>query len=70
MDPESRLLDLLRRDWWVLAVVVCVVWAIECELEGYSALETIATPLLVCTWLSLIFLLDLWVLRRADRANG
>jgi hypothetical protein len=70
MDPELRLLDLLRRDWWALAIVVCVVWAIECRLEGNSAFETIAAPLLVCTWLGLIFLLDRWVLSRTNRGTG
>jgi hypothetical protein len=58
MDPELRLLDLLRRHWWAIAVVVYVAWAIEGRLEGNSAFETIAAPLLVCTWLGLIFLLD------------
>jgi uncharacterized membrane protein YhaH (DUF805 family) len=70
MDPELRLLDLLRRDWWALVIVVCVVWAIESRLEGNSAFETIAAPLLVCTWLGVIFLIDRWVLRRIDRQNG
>jgi hypothetical protein len=70
MDPELRLLDLLRRDWWILVIAVSVVWAIECRLEGNSAFETIAAPLLVCTWLGVIFLIDRWVLRRIDRQNG
>jgi hypothetical protein len=70
MDRESRLLDLLRRDWWALAIVVCVVWAIEGRLEGNSAFETIAAPLLVCAWLGLIFLLDRWVQWRVDRGRG
>jgi hypothetical protein len=54
MDSESRLLDLLRRDWWVIVIVACIVWAIECRLEGNSVFETIAAPLLVCTWLGAI----------------
>jgi hypothetical protein len=70
MDSESRLLDLLRRDWWVIVIVVCVVWAIECHLEGNSVFETIAAPLLVCLWLGTIFLLDRWVLWATDRQNG
>jgi hypothetical protein len=71
MDRELRLLDLVPRgNWWVLVIVLCVIWAIECHLEGNSALETIAAPLLVCVWLGLIFLLDRQVLRRTDRAHG
>jgi hypothetical protein len=70
MDPELRLLDLVRRDWWVLVIVLCIIWAIECHLEGNSVIETISAPLLVVAWGGLIFLLDRWVLRRADRRNG
>jgi hypothetical protein len=70
MDRELRLLDLVRKDWWVLDIVLCVIWAVECHLEGNSVLETIEAPLLVCVWLGLIFLLDRWVVRRTDRANG
>jgi hypothetical protein len=70
MDPELRLLDLVRRDWWVLVIVLCIIWAIECHLEGNSVIETISAPLLVVAWGALIFLLDRWVLRRADRRNG
>jgi hypothetical protein len=62
MDPELRLLDLLRRDWWVLVIVLCVIWAIESHLEGNSVFETIAMPLLLVVWGALIFLLDRWVL--------
>ena len=47
MDRELRLLDLVRRDWWILVIVLCVIWAIECHLEGNSVLETIEAPLLV-----------------------
>jgi hypothetical protein len=46
-----------------LAVVLGVVWAIECRLAGNSAFETIAAPLLAATWLGVIFLLDRWALR-------
>jgi Taurine catabolism dioxygenase TauD, TfdA family len=38
------------------------VWAVECQLEGNSAIEAVVAPLLVCTWLGAIFLLDRWVL--------
>jgi hypothetical protein len=64
MDQELRLLDLIRKDWWVLVVVLCVVWAVECQLEGNSAIETVVAPLLVRAWLGAIYLLDRWVLRQ------
>jgi hypothetical protein len=63
MDPELRLLDLIRRDWWVLVIVVCIIWAIECRLEGNSVIETIEAPLLVVAWGGLILLIDRWALR-------
>jgi hypothetical protein len=52
MDPELRLLDLVRRDWWVLVIVLCIIWAIECHLEGNSVIETIEAPLLVVAWVA------------------
>jgi hypothetical protein len=64
MDQELRLLDLIRKDWWVLVVALCAAWAVECQLEGNSAIETVVAPLLVCAWLGAIFLLDRWVLRQ------
>jgi hypothetical protein len=70
MDPELRLLDLVRRDWWVLVIALCVIWAVESHLEGNSVAETIAMPLLLVVWGGLIFLLDRWVVKRADRSNG
>jgi hypothetical protein len=70
MDRELRVLDLARKDWWVLVIVLCVIWAIESHLEGNSIGETIAMPLLLVAWGGLIFLLDRWVVRRTDRPNG
>jgi hypothetical protein len=67
MDPELRLLDLVRRHWWLLVIVLCIIWAIECHLEGNSVIETIEAPLLVVAWGGLIFLLDRWVQWRAAR---
>jgi hypothetical protein len=69
MDPELRLLHLLRKQWLTLAIVLGVVWAIECRLEGNSLFETIAAPLLAATWLGVIFLLDRWALRHT-RVGG
>jgi hypothetical protein len=70
MDPELRLLDLVRRHWWLLVIVLCIIWAIECRLEGNSVIETIEAPLLVVAWGGLIFLLDRWVQWRGARWNG
>jgi hypothetical protein len=64
MDPELRLLDLVRRDWWILVIVLCIIWAIECHLEGNSVIETIEAPLLVVAWGGLILLIDRWALRQ------
>jgi hypothetical protein len=69
MDPELRLLDLVRRDWWVLLIVLCAIWAIECRLEGNSPLETVEAPLLLCAYLGAVFLLDRWVRWMAGRAG-
>ena len=63
MDPELRLLHLLRRQWLALAVALATLWAIKCRLEGNSAVETIGAPLLAATWLGAIFILDRWALR-------
>jgi hypothetical protein len=61
MDPELRLLNLVRRDWWALLIVLCTIWAIECHLEGNSILETVEAPLLLCVYLGAVVLLDRWV---------
>jgi hypothetical protein len=63
MDPELRLLNLVRRDWWFLVIVLCIIWAIECHLEGNSVIETIEAPLLVVARGGLILLIDRWALR-------
>jgi hypothetical protein len=57
-DRELRLLDLVRRDWWALVIAACVVWAIECQLEGKSAFETLAGPVLILAWGAAGLLLD------------
>jgi hypothetical protein len=69
MDPELRLMHLPRKHWLALAVVLGVVWAIECRLAGNSAFETIAAPLLAATWLGVIILLDRWALRHTRRVG-
>jgi hypothetical protein len=69
MDPELRLLDLVRRNWWALLFVLSTVWAIECQLEGNSILETVEAPMLLCAYLGAVFLLDRWVRWMAGRAG-
>jgi hypothetical protein len=61
MDPELRLLDLVRSHRWTVLIVLCAIWAIECRLEGNSILETVEAPLLLCAYLGAVFLLDRWV---------
>jgi hypothetical protein len=46
-----------------LVIVLCIIWAIECHLEGNSVIETIEAPLLVVAWGGLILLIDRWALR-------
>jgi hypothetical protein len=69
MDPELRVLRLLRKHWLAVAILLGAVWVIECRLEGNSAFETIAAPLLAATWLGAIFFLDRWALRRTRGNN-
>ena len=33
------MLNILRQDWWWLAIVVCIIWAIECVIEGNTLLD-------------------------------
>jgi hypothetical protein len=70
MDPELRLLDLMRRDWWVFFVVLFAIWVIESYFEGNSVFEIIAMPVLLVVWGAFIYLLDQWVASRSDRQNG
>jgi hypothetical protein len=70
MDPELRLLDLMRRDWWLLFIVLFAIWVIESYFEGNSVFEIIAMPVLLVVWGALIYLLDQWVASCSDRQNG
>jgi hypothetical protein len=64
-----KLLNLLHQDWWWLAVVVGILWAIECVIEGNTLFEILLGPVMVGLWLTAIILIDRWVLR-ADRAKA
>jgi hypothetical protein len=66
---ETALLNLVRRHWWLLALVGYVAWTIESVFAGNSASEIMAGSLLVCVWATAIFVIDRWIVKSADR-NG
>jgi hypothetical protein len=63
----SRLLNILRQDWWWLAIVVCIIWAIECVIEGNTLFEIVMGPAMVGVWVSAIVLIDRWVVKISAR---
>jgi FtsH-binding integral membrane protein len=65
-----RLLNLLRQDWWLLALVVCIVWTIEGVIEGNTFVELLIGPVMVVLWAGAIVLIDRWALRASDRAKS
>jgi hypothetical protein len=67
---EHALLDFLSRYWLAVAAAGVLAWTIESTLEGKTIREALIGPVLVCGWLGVTFLLDRWVLGRADRGNG
>jgi hypothetical protein len=64
---ETSLLNFVRRDWWILALVAYVAWSIESLIAGNTPLEILAGSLLVCVWAAAIVLIDRWVLKTTDR---
>jgi hypothetical protein len=60
---EELLLDIVHRKWRALAVLACVAWVIDGHFEGNTVFEALAGLLLVCIWLSAIYLIDRWALR-------
>jgi hypothetical protein len=66
---RPKLLTLLRQDWWLLAIVVCILWAIECVIEGNTLFEMLMGQAMVAVWVTAIFLIDQWVFR-ASRRRG
>jgi hypothetical protein len=60
---------LKRPDWWLLAIVICVLWVIDCVLDGNTFLETLTGPVIVALWAGAIYLIDRWVVRIPDQ-NG
>jgi hypothetical protein len=64
---ETALLNLVRRHWWLLALLGYVAWTIESVFAGNSAYEIMAASLLVCIWAVAIIFIDRWVVRADGR---
>jgi hypothetical protein len=64
---EVTALNLLSKDWWVLAAVAWGVWTLEATIEGNSVFEIVAGPLMVATGIAAIVLVDRWVTSGLDR---
>jgi hypothetical protein len=64
---ETTLLNLVRRNWWLLALLAYVAWTIESVIAGNSASEIMAGSLMVCIWAAAIVFIDRWVLKTAGR---
>jgi hypothetical protein len=64
---EFTLSDLARKDWWWLAFVVSVLWAIEGVIEGNTFREILVGPVMVLLWACAVFFIDGWVMKVADR---
>jgi K+ transporter len=64
---ETALLNLVRRNWWLLALLAYVAWTIESVFAGNNATEVMAGSFLVCVWAAAIVLIDRWIVRTADR---
>ena len=60
---ETMLLNLVRRHWWLLALMGYAVWTIESVFAGNSATEIMVASLLVCVWAMSIVLIDRWIVR-------
>jgi 4-hydroxybenzoate polyprenyltransferase len=63
----TALLNLLRRNWWLLALVAWAAWMIESIIAGNNASEILTGSLLVCIWVTAIVSIDRWIVRTADR---
>ena len=65
-----RLLNIVRQDWWWLVIVICIIWAIECVIEGNTLFEIVMGPAMVAVWVGAIMLIDRWVVKISDREKG
>jgi 4-hydroxybenzoate polyprenyltransferase len=64
---ETTLLNLVRRNWWLLALAGWAAWMIESVFAGNSASEIMTASLMVCIWVTAIVSIDRWIVRTADR---
>jgi hypothetical protein len=64
---ETALLNLVRRHWWLLALMGYAAWTIESVFAGNSASEIITASLMVCVWATAIFVIDRWIVKSANR---
>ncbi len=64
---ETTLLNLVRRNWWLLALAAWAAWMIESVFAGNSASEILTGSLMVCIWVTAIVSIDRWIVRTADR---
>jgi hypothetical protein len=64
---ETMLLNLVRRHWWLLAVVAWAAWLLESVFAGNSTSEILTGSLMVIIWVTAIFSIDRWIVRTADR---
>jgi hypothetical protein len=60
---ETMLLNLVRRHWWLLALVAYAAWTLESVFAGNSASEIMAGSLLVCVWAISIVFIDRWIVK-------
>jgi hypothetical protein len=64
---ETTLLNFVRRNWWLLALLGYVAWTIESVFAGNSVSEIMTGSLLVCIWAAAIVFIDRWVLKTTGR---
>jgi hypothetical protein len=65
----TRLPDLARHEWWMLAIVVSIIWGIEGVIEGNTPGEILVGPVMVLLWACAVYAIDRWVVRIPDQ-NG
>ncbi len=63
---ETTLLNLVRRNWWLLALAAWAVWLIESVFAGNSASEILTASLMVCIWVTAIISIDRWIVGTVD----
>ena len=64
---ETVLLNLVRRYWWLVAVLAYLAWMLESAFAGNSISEIMAGSLLVCIWAVAIVFIDRCVVKIPHR---